>query len=351
MSNITSRIVVVSVGLVLGVLACSEDSATSGGGDTSPIVDTSGGGPVEPVGGQDVPADEVSGAVQDQVCSRTVPESVSPAIDCTPKAIGPDYDGCSEANDACGSVIGCILGRNESIEEQVEVSYSGAVEGFKPPATLLPAMGTLMDGMGTGWFGRGDGTVAAGSCTLPPVRNIMAAALTTKQFGNADWCGACAEVVGSSGQRVRVQIVDQCAGCSENSLDLGAGSDSPYEMLETTQSHDVCLPYGGQPIRWRVVPCETVGGVVVHYVPGFNRYTPAVQIRNHRLPIVKLEDKVGGQWEEIAREAHNQYYLRSEGDGAARPIELRVTAIDGSTIQGVLPPYEEDLDVEVNAQF
>lgn len=346
--------------LVCGTqFACSDDATTSaqngnepgGEQDTTPVVDTSGGGTTEPVGGVDVPAAEVSGAVQEQVCDRIVPEEVSPAIDCTPLSIGPDYDGCSGANDACGPVIGCVLGRNESIEENVVVTYSGPVEGFQPPATHLPAMGTYMDGWGTGWFGRGDGTTATGSCSLPPVRNIMAAALTSIQFGNADWCGACAEVVGSSGQRVRVQLVDQCTGCSEFSLDLGAGDDSPYELLDIQQNHDVCLPIGGQPLRWRIVPCETAGGVVVHYVPGFNRYTPAIQIRNHRLPIVKVEDFVEGVWAEVPREANNWYYVRSVGDGAARPIALRITAIDGSTIEGEFPAYEEDRDFEATAQF
>jgi len=306
---------------------------------------------VQPVGGEDVPADEVSGEVQDKVCERVVPEDVSPAIDCTPMSIGPEYDGCSEANRACGGVIGCVLERNEAIDGNVEVKYSGPVAGFAPPETLLPAMGTYMDGMGTGWFGRGDGTTATGSCTLPPVRNIMAAALSVRNFGNADWCGACAEVTGSSGQRVRVQIVDQCAGCEDYSLDLGAGTDSPYEMLATSEPHDVCLPYGGQPIHWRVVPCETVGGVVVHYVPGFNRYTPAIQIRNHRLPIVRVEDQVDGVWADIERQAHNQFYLRSTGDGEARPLVLRITAVDGSAIEGEFPPYAEDMNYEANAQF
>jgi expansin len=332
--------------LVLAVVGCS----SKGGPSTTPVVDTSGGGPAQPAGGAD-PTSAVENGLQDLVCDRIVPESLLPSINCTPKSVGADYDACSGANLACGPVTGCVLERNAAIEGNVIVTYSGPVAGYAPPATLLPAMGTYMNGKGTGWFGRNDGTTTTGSCAFPPQRNIMVAALSTRQFGDADWCGACAEVVGSSGRRVRIQIVDQCAGCEDDSLDLGAGDDSPYEMLETTESHPVCQPYGGQPIRWRVVPCETVGGIVVRYMAGFNHWTPSVRILNHRLPIAKLEDQIGGVWQEIPRQADNAYHLRSGDENPGGSIIIRITAVDGSTIQGAFPAFAENQDHEADAQF
>lgn len=344
-----------------GMLAACTDSGVQGGSsfggsddspsDNAPVINTSGGGQTETTGGEDIPEEERSGAVQDRVCDRIVPDDVLPTIDCTSMPIGNEYDGCSAANTACGSVIGCLVERNEAIEGNVEGTYTGPVEGYQPPETLLPPMGTYMDGLATGWFGRGTGNTATGSCMLPPVRNIMAAALSSINFGEADWCGACAEVVGRSGQRVRIQIVDQCGGCPEHSLDLVAGDDSPYEMIDTTEPHATCEPYGGQPIRWRIVPCETTGGVVIHYMAGFNHYTPSIQIRNHRLPIAKVEDFVGGAWAEIPKQGINQYYLRSEDDGNPHPLVIRISAINGATIEGELPAFEAEMDYETNAQF
>src|SRR5512145_2252596 len=101
------------------LLGCSSTTAGQGqtlSSDNTPLVDTSGGGPTEPVGGEDPPPDVVSGAVNDRVCNRFVPQEVLPSIDCTPRVVGEGYDACSEANTACGSVIGCVVERNEAID-------------------------------------------------------------------------------------------------------------------------------------------------------------------------------------------------------------------------------------------
>jgi expansin (peptidoglycan-binding protein) len=286
------------------------------------------------------------------VCDRLVPEAVAPAISCTPLALGPGYDGCTASNLACGPVRGCLLERNEALTSVVTTTRGAAPAGFVPPATLLPPMGTPITGKGSGWFTRGDGTLATGSCAFPPVDDIMVAALTSQQFGNADWCGACAEVVGRAGTRVRIVIVDQCSGCAPGGLDLAAGADSPYVMLNLPGNPDTCRD-GWLPLTWRVVPCETTGGLVVHYLAGYNRFTPAVQVRNHRLPLVKLEELFRGVWTEIPRRADNKYVLqdRTQVSEVGLPLTLRVTAIDGSTIAGTFPPFAPGSSHEATHQY
>lgn len=286
------------------------------------------------------------------VCNRVVPESVSPSIPCTPQPLGSGYDGCSGSNTACGPVLGCVLERNESIAETISTSRAGPQAGFQPPARALPSMGTSVTGRGSAWFTRGDGTLATGSCSLPPVKDIMVAALTSQQFGNADWCGACAEVVGRSGTRVRIEIVDQCSGCAPGGLDLAAGADSPYVMLNLPGNPDTCRD-GLLPITWKIVPCEVNGGIVVHYVDGYNVYTPAIQIRNHRLPLVKFEEFYLGQWLDVPRRADNKYVLpdRTSSATVGLPITIRVTAEDGSTITGTFPPFVAGGNHEASDQF
>jgi expansin (peptidoglycan-binding protein) len=180
----------------------------------------------------------------------------------------------------------------------------------------------------------------------------MVAALTSQQFGNADWCGACAEVVGRAGTRVRIEIVDQCTGCAPGGLDMPNGTSTPYEMLNLPGNPDTCRD-GLQPITWKIVPCETSGGIVVHYVEGYNAYTPAVQIRNHRLPLVKLEEQYLGQWVDLPRRADNKYVLPSRTSAASvtLPITIRVTAEDGSTITGAFPPFVAGVNHETTDQF
>ncbi len=325
----------------------SAGGSTSGGGSAVPQTV---GGQVTPTGGESPPSNVWQGGSQ-TVCSRTVPESVAPSISCTPAQVGKGYDGCSGANQGCGSLSGCPLERNEAIDGTVDTTYTPPVASFQPPATLLPSMGTTINGYASGWFARGDGTAATGSCGLPPVRNIMVTAISMKQFGNADWCGTCAEVVGRSGRRVRVEIIDQCTGCPENWIDMGAGTDSPFNMLDVSNPPVCTQANGEQPVAWKVVPCETQGGIVVHYTEGFNNYTPALQLRNYRLSVVKLEDQVKGTWATVERQAHNQYYIHSPGDGKPFPVTLRITAIDGSTITGTFPSYAENKNYEATSQF
>jgi expansin (peptidoglycan-binding protein) len=294
---------------------------------------------------------EAGGDADDQtVCSRTVPDSVMPSIDCTPKVYGQGWDGCS-ANTPCGSVTGCLGERGvEPMQGTITTDYAPGSPDFVPPGTKLPAAGTSIDAVATGWFARGDGTLATGSCALPPVRDIMVAALSSKQFGSAEWCGACAEVVGLSGWRVRIMLIDQCTGCTDFGLDMGAGEDSPFNMIDDPSITASCR-VASQPIRWKIVPCEVAGGVIVDYLEGFNAWTPAVRIRNYRIELVKLEERISDAWVELPRTADNKYLLTPRSSDAGGSNTLRFTAIDGARISGTFPPFEPGARWETTTQF
>lgn len=326
--------------------SCSSDSQGGGGtgGNTWGTTGTGGWGS----SGSCVPEN------QQTSCIRTVPESIAPTIDCTPPKPGtPEYDGCTP-NTPCGALNGCPLELCDPTDELVEAAYAPGPPGFIPPPTLLPPAGTEMLGRGTGWFARDDGTLDTGTCSFTPVRNLTGVALSTKNFGKADWCGACAEVVSESGKRVRVQIVDQCAGCDEQSLDMPAGADTPFSMLTDPdfQTAYQCPGYDGSlPISWHIVPCETEGGLRISYLEGFNAWQPAVRFSNHRLAIVRVEEQWEGAWKTLDRLEDNKYFLTPRPTDAPTPMVLRVTAIDGSTITATFPPFEPIKIHEAKAQF
>ena len=113
-----------------------------------------------------------------------------------------------------------------------------------------------------------------GQLQLPPVRDLTGVALSTKDFGHADWCGACAEIVSVSGKRVRVQIVDQCSGCKDLSLDVPSGPNTPGSLLSDPDLLTAyeCPGYDGSlPIAWHIVPCETEGACVSPTSPASTR--------------------------------------------------------------------------------
>jgi expansin (peptidoglycan-binding protein) len=274
----------------------------------------------------------------------------------------------------CGTMVGCALDRNEAIDGTVETTYTPGSSDYAPPepphdngADPISPIGTWMHAEATAWFARpGSGeaqtirnTDQPGSCGITS-RDLMIMAIPTPQFGQnanpaadvwnlAYWCGACAEVVGPSGKRARVQIVTQRAYDDDGnyySIDLPANGDNqvdtPYSMIDSGQLCSI-----GLPVDWRIVPCEVCGGIVLSYTPGFNTGTPAFRILNHRLPIVDAYYmNSSGTWQRIQRDSVNQYHT-----GQANPMRLRVIAIDGSTIEGSFPAYSAGKSYEATSQF
>lgn len=191
---------------------------------------------------------------------------------------------------------------------------------------------------------KGDSSVTPGSCTAPPAQasgegtyydadgtgncsfdaspdDLMIAAMNVVDYGTADWCGACVEVTGPQSS-VTVRIVDQCPGCARGDLDLSPDAFAKLSPLSA----------GRIAITWREVPCAVTGPIAYHFKDGSNAYWTAIQVRNHRYPIEKLEaQSAGGGWQELPRVAYN-YFIESSGLGEG-PYTLRVTDTRGHVIE------------------
>jgi expansin (peptidoglycan-binding protein) len=85
-------------------------------------------------------------------------------------------------------------------------------------------------------------------------------------------------------------------------------------------------------ISWRVVSPAISGPISYHFKDGSNQWWTAVQIRNHRNPITKLEYKNSqGQWVSVERVDYN-YFVEPSGMGPG-PYTFRVTDSYGNTLQ------------------
>jgi expansin (peptidoglycan-binding protein) len=91
------------------------------------------------------------------------------------------------------------------------------------------------------------------------------------------------------------------------------------------------------------------GPIVYHFKDGSNQWWTAVQIRNHRNPIVKFEYLDGGSWVEVPRTTYN-YFVEAAGMGPG-PYTFRVTDIFGSTLTDSGIPHVENGDIPGNGQF
>ena len=171
---------------------------------------------------------------------------------------------------------------------------------------------------GEGTYYAADGT---GNCSFDASPDdLMVAALNAPDYQTAALCGACLEVTGPNGS-VTVRVVDQCPECKHGDLDL---SPQAFQLLAP-------LAAGRIPITWHQVACDVTGPIAYHFKDGANAYWTAIQIRNHRYPIAKLEAMQGSAYVAIPRLDYN-YFVQASGLGPG-PYTLRVTDTRGHTIE------------------
>jgi expansin (peptidoglycan-binding protein) len=163
-----------------------------------------------------------------------------------------------------------------------------------------------------------------GSCSFDPPReppDRMIAALSSADYAHASWCGACLVVAGPLGDVV-VRVVDQCPGCRRGDLDLSREAFAQIAPLSA----------GRTKVAWREVPCPVAGPVVYQVKPGSNPQWTAIQLRNHRHRIARLEARdASGVYHAIARTDDN-YFVAPGGLGPG-PYALRVSDVHGHALE------------------
>jgi expansin (peptidoglycan-binding protein) len=180
----------------------------------------------------------------------------------------------------------------------------------------------------------------AGACSYGAVDDRMIAAMNHADYAGSAACGAQLVVTGPNGP-VTVRVVDECPECLPGDVDLSAEAFAR-----------IAAPVAGRvAVSWRAEPASVSGPVSYRYKEGSSRYWTAIQVRNHRLPIAKLEIRPSGSaaWITVARTSYN--YFVHEQTVAEGPLDVRVTASDGSTLQDILPVPQSGLLVSGRGQF
>jgi expansin (peptidoglycan-binding protein) len=138
---------------------------------------------------------------------------------------------------------------------------------------------------------------------------------------------------------VRVRIVDSCPECGSGHLELSKQAFAKIAPLVD----------GRVTTKWRYVSCVVQGPVRYRIKEGSNPHWTAIQVRNHLLPIQKLEWQKSGSWVEAKREPYN-YFVEHSGMGEG-PVRVRITASDGQKLEDTLPRIEASTTVDGAAQF
>jgi expansin (peptidoglycan-binding protein) len=139
---------------------------------------------------------------------------------------------------------------------------------------------------------------------------------------------------------VDVRIVDLCPECKAGHLDL---SREAFALIAD-------LPLGIVPISWQIFSPDLPGPIAYHFKDGSNQWWTAVQVRNHRNPVARLEYLNGTQWVEVPRTAYNYFVQTNPGMGSG-PYTFRVTDHYGNTLTDSGIPHIENGTVNGAAQF
>jgi expansin len=177
---------------------------------------------------------------------------------------------------------------------------------------------------------RGEGTYytfadGRGACGFDPVPgDLLVAAINAPDYtpsgAAAAWCGAYVRVSGPNGSVV-VRIVDQCPECKRGDLDL---SPQAFEQIAP-------LIQGRVPISWTLQSPALDRPIQYRIKDGSNPYWIAVQIRNHRNPILRVElRQPDGSYQVLPRQDYNFFITQSSQPRSS--IALRVTDIYGRQI-------------------
>ncbi len=194
------------------------------------------------------------------------------------------------------------------------------------PGTTRPVMpGVPLDPYAT-QTGEGTfyGATGGGNCMFDPTpENLMVAAMNHTDYANALLCGAYIEVQGPAGT-VMVRIVDRCPECRPGDVDLSR--EAFARIADPIQ--------GRVPIRWRIISPgshDLSGPIAYRFKEGSNQYWTAIQVRNHRNPVYRLEYRADdGSFQPLERQEYN-YFVAPQGLGPG-PYTLRVTDIYGHTL-------------------
>ena len=206
------------------------------------------------------------------------------------------------------------------------------------PEWILEPKGTIHSGEATFYGGGYEG----GCAMLDPVsHDVWITALNLPDYNNSELAGAYLEVTGELGT-IKVLVTDLLPEGKKGDLDLYTDA---FPLIAPVEK-------GRVPITWKIIPLETAEDqpVSYKYKDGSTEFWCAVQVRNHRYPVEKLEylDE-NGTFVSLPRRNFN--YFEAQGGLGKGPFTFRITDIYGQVVIDKDIPFTPDEIQEGNVQF
>jgi len=188
---------------------------------------------------------------------------------------------------------------------------------------------------------------SGGAALLDPIAtNMEITALNSTDLNsygvNMALAGAYLKVVGPKGSTI-VYVTDLYPEGAAGALDLCP--------ISFNKLGDVTL--GKIDIQWQVVAAPISGNVLYRIKEGSSQWWAAVQVRNHKFPVLKMEYYQNGSWINMAKQSYNHFLGPNMGLEAHT---IRLTDVRGQVVTDILPPLTENATnaayfVQGNVQF
>lgn len=210
-------------------------------------------------------------------------------------------------------------------------------DGATDPSAVLEPKHTVHTGQATYYYADYNG----GTAMLGPVSSaeMWACAMNATDYNGAQLAGAYIEVTGPSGTTY-VYVMDKMPSTTAGNIDLDEGAFAEIAALSA----------GRVDISWQIVPLPGAADAPISYqfMEGSSKSWCAIQLRNHRYPVTKLEYLGSdGEYVEIARRDYNYFVASGVGD----TLTLRITDIYGQVVVDEGIPFSPGETVEGHVQL
>lgn len=196
----------------------------------------------------------------------------------------------------------------------------------------LPAS-AAWNGTYTGYATYTGSGYSGGALLLDPIpSNAKITALNCTQLNyngiKAALAGAYLEVQGPKG-KTTVYVTDLYPEGPSGALDL-----SPNAFSQIGNMVD-----GKINISWKVIKAPVTGNVSYRIKEGSSRWWAAIQVRNHKYPVLKMEVQQNGQWLKLEKQDYNHFLGTNLGN---QPLKIRITDIRGVMLNDTIPALAEN---------
>ncbi|MCY8810538.1 Expansin-YoaJ [Bacillus atrophaeus] len=174
---------------------------------------------------------------------------------------------------------------------------------------------------------------SGGAAMLDPIPSDMKiTALNTADYNyggvKAALAGAYLEVQGPKG-KTTVYVTDKYPEGALGALDL---SPNAFKTIGD-------MSKGKINVKWRVVKGPVKGHFSYRIKEGSSQWWAAIQVRNHKYPVMKMEYYKSGKWIGMEKMDYNHFVSTNLGTNS---LKVRITDIRGKTVEDTIPKLPAD---------